>query len=189
MLASSPFALGLALFSVFGGAFAGKTPDGVFDGDTGSTLLDYQPSITSPSGGEVWIAGGQYSASWCAFCSPVCVETMLTQTFEPCRDQTLPSGVNQSEVAQSADLLLGYKLDNETSLHLYWTLASDIPLYAPNPNTVSFTLPTNVTTLDSYILALVGSSHDQSAEFTIVQDVLKLSKASKRNDRGKLRLY
>ncbi|GAA5923293.1 hypothetical protein JCM1841_005701 [Sporobolomyces salmonicolor] len=168
MLASSPFALGLALFSVFGGAFAGKTPDGVFDGDTGSTLLDYQPSITSPSGGEVWIAGGQYSASW---------------------DQTLPSGVNQSEVAQSADLLLGYKLDNETSLHLYWTLASDIPLYAPNPNTVSFTLPTNVTTLDSYILALVGSSHDQSAEFTIVQDVLKLSKASKRNDRGKLRLY
>ncbi|GAA5886781.1 hypothetical protein JCM5296_006400 [Sporobolomyces johnsonii] len=167
MLASSPFALGLALFSVFGSAFAGKTADGVFDGNTGSTLLDYQPSFTSPSGGEVWIAGGQYSASW---------------------DQTLPSGVNQSEVAQTADVLLGYKLDNETSLHLYWTLASDVPLYAPNPNTVSFTLPTNLTTLDSYILTLVGSTHDQSAEFTIIQDALKLSKMSKRTDRGKLRL-
>ncbi|GAA5984686.1 hypothetical protein JCM11641_004561 [Rhodosporidiobolus odoratus] len=136
----------LALFATVASA---ADSDGVYNGDHGVTLIDYQPPFTAPKGGEVWIAGGSYSASW---------------------SQKLPSGIDQGNVSQSADLVMGYKVDGSSALHISWVLASDIPLYAPNPNTVDFTLPVDLETKDSYILILLGSTRNQSPEFTIISN-------------------
>lgn len=76
------------------------------------------------------------------------------------KTQTIPAGINQSEVAQSADIMMGWKsldpsnvslhiselhchLGRRTQLSIFadWTLATNVSLYAPAPNTVSFTLP------------------------------------------------
>ncbi|GAA6021848.1 hypothetical protein JCM10207_004517 [Rhodosporidiobolus poonsookiae] len=151
MLASSSSFLAVAFALLASTVSAGKTADGVFDGDRGATLIDYQPAITSPSGGEVWIAGNEYTASW---------------------NQELPSGIALQNVSQTADLVLGYTVEGETSLHLSWTLAQDIQLYAPNPASVTFTLPSDLETRDSYLLVLLGSTHNQSGKFTILNNPL-----------------
>ncbi|GAA5863903.1 hypothetical protein JCM8547_005275 [Rhodosporidiobolus lusitaniae] len=140
-------ATALALFASLTAVSAGKTPDGVYDGDSGYQMIDYQPPFTAPEGGEVWFAGMNYSASW---------------------SQALPSGYTTENVSTTADLVLGYKVDGETSLHLRWTLATDIPLYAPNPDTVEFTLPSELETKETYFLVLLGSTHNQSPEFTVI---------------------
>ncbi|GAA5898769.1 hypothetical protein JCM6882_003994 [Rhodosporidiobolus microsporus] len=143
----SALASAVALLASLASVTAGKTPDGVFEGDRGATLIDYQPPFTSPEGGEVWFAGMSYSASW---------------------TQQLPSDISVENVSTTADLVMGYKVDGESSLHLSWTLAEDVPLYAPNPGSVDFTLPADLETKDSYFLVLLGSTHNQSPEFTIV---------------------
>ncbi|GAA5836912.1 hypothetical protein JCM11251_005821 [Rhodosporidiobolus azoricus] len=148
MLASrATFASAIALFASLASVSAGKTPEGVFDGDAGSTLIDYQPPFTSPKEGDVMFAGMSYFASW---------------------NQELPDDISVENVSTTADLVMGYKVDGETSLHLNWTLVKDVPLYAPNPSSVDFTLPADLETKDSYFLVLLGSTHNQSPEFTIV---------------------
>lgn len=53
-----------------------------------------------------------------------------------------------------------------------YSLKLDIPLYAPNPNTVDVVLPANLTTRTSYILVLLGSTNNASPEFTIISNPL-----------------
>ncbi|GAA6043725.1 hypothetical protein JCM8097_000494 [Rhodosporidiobolus ruineniae] len=143
--------LAAALFST---ASAGKTPDGVFDGDKGVTLIDYQPPFTSPTGGEIWFAGFNYSASW---------------------SQTLPSDISLENVSQTADLKLGYLNEEDstdTSLHLEWTLATGIELYNEGENSVDFQLPADLKTHQTYFLVLLGSTNHQSPQFTVISNPL-----------------
>ncbi|GAA6008271.1 uncharacterized protein JCM10292_004112 [Rhodotorula paludigena] len=149
---TSFLATAFAAFAAVCTVSAAKSPDGVFDPNSvGSAKVAYAPPFTSPSGGEVWIAGSSYSASW---------------------SQELPDGVQLSNVSQTANLVLGYETPDSTSLNLNWTLAEDIPLYAPNPNSVDFTLPDDLPTRDSYLLVLLGSTNDQSARFSIVGNIV-----------------
>lgn len=69
---------------------------GTYDPSSAVSLLDYSPSFTSPTGGEIWQAGKQYNATW---------------------DAKLPPGVNASEVAQTADLHLGWVSSNTSDLN------------------------------------------------------------------------
>ncbi|BGP18925.1 hypothetical protein JCM10213_005489 [Rhodosporidiobolus nylandii] len=139
---SSLFTAAVALFAVASSVSADK----VFNGDKGVQLIDYQPPFTAPKGGEVWIAGGTYEAAW---------------------NTQLPSGINQSDVASTADLVLGYTEEGSSSLNLYWTVAQDVPLYTGD-GSVSFTLPQDLETRDSYLLVLLGSTHNTSPEFTVI---------------------
>ncbi|GAA6059644.1 hypothetical protein JCM10212_004147 [Sporobolomyces blumeae] len=135
-------------FSAF--VSAGKGPDGVFDGDSGNQLIDYHPPITSPAGGEIYAAGSQQTVTW---------------------DQTLPSGIELGDVSQTADLLLGYTVPGDSSLHLNLTLVHNVSLYS-GPNEASYTLPSDLPTRTTYLLALVGSSGNVSPAFTVVNPSL-----------------
>ncbi|BGP29583.1 hypothetical protein JCM10296v2_001322 [Rhodotorula toruloides] len=148
---SSIFTAAVALLATANSAFAAKTPSGVFNGDSGSTKIDYQPAFTSPKGGEVWLAGQNYSASW---------------------NQKLPEGIPVQNVSQTANLVLGYTEAGSQSLNLNWTLASNVSLYPPAPNTVNFQLPEDLPPRNSYFLVLLGSSRNQSPTFTILPDIL-----------------
>lgn len=130
-------------------------------------LIDYWPMITSPSGGETFVAGQNASASW---------------------NQTLPSGIDREDVGDTANLVLGFKEEGSSSLnlcectsslrsrsaqdahphHADWTLAEDVPLWAPNDNEVTFTFPASLKARDTYIMVLVGSTSHTSAEFSIL---------------------
>ncbi|GAA5979631.1 hypothetical protein JCM10908_002990 [Rhodotorula pacifica] len=140
----------LALFASVATVSAEKTPDGVFDGGDGAaTKIDYHPPFLFPQGGEIWTAGQSYSASW---------------------NQNLPEGIPIQNVSQTANLVLGYKsgVEGDISQHLKWTLASNISLYAPAPNSVDFELPANLVSRDSYFLVLLGSTGNTSPLFSIV---------------------
>ncbi|GAA5878069.1 hypothetical protein JCM3774_006472 [Rhodotorula dairenensis] len=140
----------LAFVAFTATATAGKTPDGVFDGgDNAATKIDYHPPFLFPQGGEIWTAGQRYTASW---------------------NQTLPDGIPLQNVSQSAKFMLGYKSEDkdDISLNLKWTLASNVELYPPASNSVDFELPADLVSRDSYFLVLLGSTHDQSEQFSIV---------------------
>ncbi|KAL8291720.1 hypothetical protein RQP46_001978 [Phenoliferia psychrophenolica] len=107
-------------------------------------LLDYWPSILSPTTGDVFSAGDNVTVTW---------------------DTKLPSGVNASNVGQTASIYLTYLLTNETGFHDERLLKSDVELYGNG--TTSVTLPSNLTSQASYVVVLIGSSGDQSNEFTI----------------------
>lgn len=112
--------------------------DGVFDGGDGAqSKIDYQPSFTSPKGGEVFIAGSEtYTASWCVAlpsdCAPWTREhktrdatrfahRRVEHKADPVdlsRDQELPSDIPAGNVSKTADLVLGYDKEGSTSLHL-----------------------------------------------------------------------
>ncbi|GAA5928961.1 hypothetical protein JCM3775_006692 [Rhodotorula graminis] len=146
-LLTSAFAL-LALSS----AASAKSADGVFDGGKGAqSKIDYQPPFTAPKGGEVFIAGQQYTASW---------------------NQEIPSDVPAGNISKTADLVLGYDDEGSTSLHLNWTLASDLALYAPAPDSVTFVIPDDVPSRDTYFLVLLGSTRNQSPRFSVVGNIL-----------------
>ncbi|KAL8276766.1 hypothetical protein RQP46_010822 [Phenoliferia psychrophenolica] len=68
--------------------------------------IDYNPAVTSPALGDVWIAGQSYSVAW---------------------NTVLPPGINSTQVRQTANLALGYMEDNSENLD--WTLATSVPLY------------------------------------------------------------
>ncbi|BGP22377.1 hypothetical protein Rt10032_c07g3157 [Rhodotorula toruloides] len=148
---SSIVTAAFALLATANSAFAGKTPSGVFNGNSGSTKIDYQPAFTSPKGGEVWLAGHNYFASW---------------------NQKLPEGISVQNVSQTANLVLGYTAAGSQSLNLNWTLASNVSLYPPAPNTVNFQLPSDLPPRNSYFLVLLGSSRNQSPKVTILPDIL-----------------
>ncbi|KWU41472.1 hypothetical protein RHOSPDRAFT_37009 [Rhodotorula sp. JG-1b] len=140
---------GLAVFAFVATANAGKTPDRVFDGDNAMSKIDYSPPFLFPQGGEVWTAGQRYSASW---------------------DQDLPNGIPIQNVSQTAKIMLGYKSDdkNDPGLHLQWTLATNVSLYPPAPNSVDFELPVDLVSRDSYLLVLLGSTRNTSPLVSIV---------------------
>ncbi|KAK4702253.1 hypothetical protein P7C70_g3969, partial [Phenoliferia sp. Uapishka_3] len=139
--------------------------------NTGKENLDYNPAITAPTAGANWIAGQTYEVSW---------------------NVNLPSGVNSSEVAQTASLLLGYKENGSENLD--YTLAQDVPLYTTGSYNV--TLPSTLPYKATYIIALVGSSGDISPEFTIIpsstggvlDDILREKYVQKARRSLKLRL-
>ncbi|BGP53453.1 hypothetical protein JCM8202_001096 [Rhodotorula sphaerocarpa] len=140
----------VALLAALPTTLAATSPDGVFDGGKGAaSKIDYHPAFTFPQGGEIWKAGQRYSASW---------------------DQTLPQDIAIQNVSHTADIMLGYKSDVEGdySEHLKWTLAKDVQLYAPAPNSVDFELPADLVSRDSYFLVMLGSTSDTSALFSIV---------------------
>ncbi|TNY18276.1 hypothetical protein DMC30DRAFT_63977 [Rhodotorula diobovata] len=156
MFASSSFLTSALALLAAASTVSAKTSDGVFDGGDGAqSKIDYQPSFTSPKGGEVFIAGSEtYTASW---------------------DQELPSDIPAGNVSKTADLVLGYDKEGSTSLHLNWTLASDIALYAPNPSSVDFVIPDDVPSGDSYFLVLLGSTRNQSPRFSVVGNLFPSS--------------
>ncbi|KAK4052073.1 hypothetical protein OIV83_002367 [Microbotryomycetes sp. JL201] len=133
-------ALGLSVTTA-----ATVSTDQVFDSTKPKALIDYSPPFSYPTGGEVFKAGQTTSVSWD-------------------QSELYPS----ENVTQSADLLLGYTENGSASLHLFWTLAQDIPLYAPNPNEINVKLPANLTTRDSYLYVLLGSTNNRSPRFTIL---------------------
>ncbi|POY76173.1 hypothetical protein BMF94_0896 [Rhodotorula taiwanensis] len=131
-------------------ASAATGSDGVFDGGNGAvSKIDYHPPFLFPQGGEIWKAGQSYSASW---------------------EQSLPEGIPQQNVSQTADLMLGYSsgVEGDISQHLKWTLAHNVSLYAPAPNSIDFELPADLVSRDSYFLVLLGSSGNTSPTFSIV---------------------
>ncbi|GAA5908362.1 hypothetical protein JCM8208_000387 [Rhodotorula glutinis] len=146
-LLASAFAL-LALSS----SVSAKSADGVFDGADGAqSKIDYQPPFTAPKGGEVFIAGQEYTASW---------------------NQEIPSDIPAGNISKTADLVLGYDEEGSTSLHLNWTLASDLALYAPAPDSVTIVIPDDVPSRDTYFLVLLGSTRNQSPRFSVVGNIL-----------------
>ncbi|GAA6048176.1 hypothetical protein JCM3770_003697 [Rhodotorula araucariae] len=149
---ASPSSLLASAFALLATASVVSASDGVFDPSKGTqSKIDYQPAITSPKGGEVFIAGQEYTASW---------------------NQQLPSNIPAGNVSQTADLLLGYDEEGSSSLHLNWTLEKNISLYAPNPDSVTFTVPEDIPSRDTYFLVLLGSTHNQSPRFSIVGNIL-----------------
>ncbi|KAM0787989.1 hypothetical protein ACM66B_006190 [Microbotryomycetes sp. NB124-2] len=98
----------------------------VFDSDKPKALIDYSPPFTYPTGGQVFTAGQTTSVSW-----------DQTELYPP------------ENVTRSADLLLGYTEAGSAALHLFWTLAQGVPMYAPNPNKIDIQLPANLTTRDT----------------------------------------
>ncbi|KAL8291872.1 hypothetical protein RQP46_002130 [Phenoliferia psychrophenolica] len=104
--------------------------------------IDYNPAVTSPTTGDVWTAGQSYDVTW---------------------NTVLPSGINLTEVSQTANLVLGYKENGSENLD--WVLATSVPLYTTGAYTV--TLPKDLESKSTYIIALIGSSGDVSQEFTI----------------------
>ncbi|GAA5857547.1 hypothetical protein JCM8547_009333 [Rhodosporidiobolus lusitaniae] len=143
---STLFGAVIALAALFDTVCAATTSDNVFDPSSASVKIDYQPALLSPPAGTVWYKGLTYSASW---------------------NQTLPEGITTEDVSATADLKLGYTVEGESSLHLEWTLAEDISLYAPAQGSVEFTFPLDLEDRDAYFLVLLGSTHNRSPEFTI----------------------
>ncbi|GAA5849940.1 hypothetical protein JCM9279_002468 [Rhodotorula babjevae] len=147
LLLTSALAL-LALSS----SVSAKSADGVFDGGDGAqSKIDYQPPFTAPKGGEVFIAGQEYTASW---------------------NQEIPSDIPSGNISKTADLVLGYDEEGSTSLHLNWTLASELALYAPAPDSVTFVIPDDVPSRDTYFLVLLGSTRNQSPRVSVVGNIL-----------------
>ncbi|KAL8279038.1 hypothetical protein RQP46_008496 [Phenoliferia psychrophenolica] len=116
-------------------------------GFTPVQLLDLSLPVTFPTAGTVWQAGGQGYITW---------------------NQSLPSGVSQSDVSHNARLVLGYTSDSSVGLHLDvdHPLGTNIPLYNSTPY-YAFTLPSDLPTRSTYILSFQGSSGNLSPEFTI----------------------
>jgi len=108
--------------------------DGVFDGGDGAqSKIDYQPPFTAPKGGEVYIAGQEYTASWCVSLrlrrstraggrgrrgvDRHAAEPTLT-FLDARRNQEIPSDIPSGNISKTADLVLGYDEEGSTSLHL-----------------------------------------------------------------------
>ncbi|KAK4050549.1 hypothetical protein OIO90_005016 [Microbotryomycetes sp. JL221] len=119
--------------------------DKVVDEDKAIVLIDYSPPFTSPTGGEVFAAGQAATIAW-----------NNAELYPP------------ENVTQSADIMLGYTEEGSASLHLFWTLAKDVPLYAPNPDSIEVKLPANLTTRETYFFVLLGSTSNRSPQFTIL---------------------
>ncbi|BGP45592.1 hypothetical protein JCM10450v2_001411 [Rhodotorula kratochvilovae] len=161
---ASPSSLLASALALLATASAVSAADGVFDPSKDQhSKIDYQPAFTSPKGGEVFVAGQEYTASW---------------------NQQLPSNIPVGNVSQSADLLLGYDEEGSTSLHLNWTLKSDVPLYAPNPDSVTFTVPDDIPSRDSYFLVLLGSTNNQSPRFSVVGNILPSGSSDSSSSEG-----
>ncbi|GAA5879396.1 hypothetical protein JCM16303_003188 [Sporobolomyces ruberrimus] len=136
--------ISIATASLVSLAVAAKT-DEVFNDDSAHTLLAWFPPLTRPSGGEVLQAGSEQVASW---------------------NRALPTGFNLTQVGKHADLLLGYTVPDVLSYHLDVTLVKSISLYEGDAE-VTYRLPEDLVTRDSYFLALIGSSSNISPKFTI----------------------
>ncbi|KAL8292855.1 hypothetical protein RQP46_000549 [Phenoliferia psychrophenolica] len=106
--------------------------------------VDYSPPITSPDRQTFWTSGLTYTVTW---------------------NTTLPEGVSQDDVPQTATIKLGYI--TEDSENLNWTLAEDVPLYTTGSYDV--TLPSDLKGKSNYVIGLLGSSGNVSPEFTIFE--------------------
>lgn len=74
---------------------ATAAPSKVFEGGDYASKIDYSPPITSPAGGEIFIAGQTASVTW---------------------DNTVVYDL--SNVSTTADLVLGYTEEGSSSLNL-----------------------------------------------------------------------
>ncbi|ORY51224.1 hypothetical protein BCR35DRAFT_310721 [Leucosporidium creatinivorum] len=115
----------------------GDIPEGV-------SFISYWPAITTPVAGQVWQEGDSVQISW--------------------NGTAPPYAANQ--LSQEADIVLGYLSNTSAGYHLdiNHPLAT-VQLYS-EPYSINITLPTNITTRDSYLLIL-GSSANSSPLFTI----------------------
>ncbi|SCV70404.1 BQ2448_1798 [Microbotryum intermedium] len=109
-------------------------------------FISYWPAITSPLHNQVLNEGESFELAW---------------------NNTLPPYAS-NQYSQDAMLLLGYISPYSEGLHLDvdHPLGTNISLYG-GANTFNFTLPTNLTTRNSYILVL-GSTSNAGPPFTIL---------------------
>ncbi|KAK4046809.1 hypothetical protein OIV83_005804 [Microbotryomycetes sp. JL201] len=121
-----------------------------------SNLISYFPRITSPVKDQVWLEG-----------QPVDVACGTAPPFDP------------AQIPQTANITLGFlsAVKPGFNLDIAHPLAT-VQLYQ-EPYSVTITLPTNITTRDTYLLIL-GSSGNTSPLFTIVgtgppEDVVDVS--------------
>ncbi|SCZ87688.1 BZ3500_MvSof-1268-A1-R1_Chr2-2g05154 [Microbotryum saponariae] len=117
-------------------------------------FISYWPAITSPLHNQVLNEGESFELAW-------------NNTLPPCSSLTCTSVDATNQYSQNALLLLGYISPYSEGLHLDvdHPLGINISLYN-GANTFTFTLPTNLTTRNSYVLVL-GSTSNAGPPFTI----------------------
>ncbi|KAI6030919.1 hypothetical protein F5J12DRAFT_955231 [Pisolithus orientalis] len=103
-------------------------------------LLVFSPTITSPTAGIVWITNTKANVTW------------------------LTSNIPAEKQNTTGLLLLGYEANNSENLDIYHPLASQFPLAQ---GWVEFTVPSNLTYKNNYIVVLFGDSGNASPQFTI----------------------
>jgi len=104
-------------------------------------LIAFAPTITSPSGGEVWLAGSTHNVTW------------------------LTNNVPSEAQSYTVDILLGYYENSSENLDNQSPLAIDVPIMS---GSAEITLPQDLTFRDDYIIVVMGDSGDASNPFTIL---------------------
>ncbi|KAM0751566.1 hypothetical protein T439DRAFT_324753 [Meredithblackwellia eburnea MCA 4105] len=114
--------------------------------DTGNQFIDYTPKVTYPDSTTQWIPGVTYSVFW---------------------NNTDP-GYPAEQLHTTADIWLGFVDDTGLNYDKIPEnpLAVDVPLYGGN-NWTQISIPSNLTSRNTYVINLRGSSGNVSPQFEI----------------------
>ncbi|KAH7885661.1 hypothetical protein F5I97DRAFT_1130267 [Phlebopus sp. FC_14] len=112
-------------------------------------LIVWNPMITSPQFGDVWVAGCTQNVTW------------------------LTDNIPDEKKNATGLLLLGYYANNSENLDIKHPLASGFPIAW---GYVQITVPANLTRGDNYTVVLFGDSGNASPAFTIEPNATQCSK-------------